>query len=262
MEQSDQEPLQLKEIPSTLRPRRFRAQGDTHESAFTDEIRRARASWYWVWFECLRLSEEYRHCCANNGKGRLRHMYMDFGDVTKQPFALWWQRTGRYLFAQRKPLPKVECYTHLNELTEIVSLRGKLMLEVPLNVRKSTVVRQINRFLKEAYEGRDVIPREQSVARRNLVKSKLRIATAKRILDLYDLRKRKPDLTLWQLGEAAGLELDLQARTIKDVAMTTQDERIRMTIAVSRYLKQARNLIWNATEGVFPSIKPIATVQT
>jgi hypothetical protein len=129
-------------------------------------------------------------------------------------------------------------------------------------VRKSTVVRQINRFLKEAYEGRDVIPREQSVARRNLVKSKLRIATAERILDLYDLRKRKPDLTLWQLGEAAGLELDLQARTITDVAMTTQNERIRMTIAVSRYLKQARNLIWNATEGVFPSIKPIATDQT
>jgi hypothetical protein len=31
-----------------------------------------------------------------------------------------------------------------------------------------------------------------------------------------------------------------------------------MGIAVSRYLKQARNLIWNATEGVFPSIKTLA----
>jgi hypothetical protein len=78
------------------------------------------------------------------------------------------------------------------------------------------------------------------------------------MLDLYALRKRKPDLTLWQLGEAAGLELDLMARTTEETEMTTQEERIRMTIAVSRYLKQARNLIWNATEGVFPSVKPFA----
>ena len=103
-----------------------------------------------------------------------------------------------------------------------------------------------------------MVPREQSVARRRLAKSKLRIATARRMLDLYALRKKKPDLTLWQLGEAAGLELDLMARTTKDVEITMQDERIRMSIAVSRYLKQARNLIWNATEGVFPSVKPFA----
>jgi hypothetical protein len=39
--------------------------------------------------------------------------------------------------------------------------------------------------------------------------------------------------------------------------MTLQQERIRMSIAVSRYLKQARNLIWNATEGIFPSVKEL-----
>jgi hypothetical protein len=47
------------------------------------------------------------------------------------------------------------------------------------------------------------------------------------------------------------------ARTTDGQLMTLQQERIRMGIAVSRYLKQARNLIWNATEGVFPSIKPL-----
>jgi len=62
---------------------------------------------------------------------------------------------------------------------------------------------------------------------------------------------------LWQLGEAAGIELDLHARSTQVVELTLQEERIRMGIAVSRQLKHARNLIWNATEGIFPSVKPL-----
>ena len=75
-------------------------------------------------------------------------------------------------------------------------------------MRKSTAVRQINKFLKVAYEGREVVPREQSTARRKLAKSKLRKETLVKMLDLYELRYRKPELSLWQLGEAAGIELD------------------------------------------------------
>jgi len=45
--------------------------------------------------------------------------------------------------------------------------------------------------------------------------------------------------------------------SIRQTVFTTlQQEKIRMGIAVSRYLKQARNLIWNATEGIFPNTKP------
>ena len=137
-------------------------------------------------------------------------------------------------------------------------MRDKLVLEIPLNMRKSTAVRQLNQFLKQAYEGREVVPREQSTARRKLSKSKLRKETAVKILDLYELRYRKPELTLWQLCEAAGIELDLMARTTDGQQMTLQQERIRIGIAVSRYLSQARNLIWNATEGNFPNIKAVA----
>ena len=77
------------------------------------------------------------------------------------------------------------------------------------------------------------------------------------MLDVYELRIKKPNLTLWQLGEQAGIELDLMARSTDGQILSLQQERIRMGIAVSRYLKQARNLIWNATEGEFPSAKPI-----
>jgi hypothetical protein len=247
--------VQLKEIPRTLRPRT--ALSKERQEELGDELRQARSSWYGIWYRCLKLSSDYRHCCTNAGKGRLKHMHDDFGDLNDMTFVRWWPRTGRYLFAERKAIPKVQSYTHRRDLDEITNLRDKVLIEIPLTIRKSTVVRQINKILKDAYEGRDVVPREQSTARRKLAKSKLRKETVSKMLDLYELRDRYPKLTLWQLGERAGLELDLMARSTDAVQMTLQEERIRMGIAVSRYLKQARNLIWNATEGDFPSIKPL-----
>jgi len=247
--------VQLKEMPSTIR--RSRVAVSETSSAMGDELRKARKTWYYVWYECLTLSDAYLHCCANNGKGRLRDMWLDFGDVRK-PFPLWWQRTGRYLFAERKAVPEVVVYTNHRDLDDINTLKGKLMIEIPLNLRRSTVVRKVNKIIKDAWEGRDVVPREQSTARRKLAKSKLRRATVDTMLELYRLRKRYPDHTLWQLGQRAGIDLDLMARTTEEVNLTPAQERARMNIAVSRYLRQARNLIWNATEGVFPSIKDFA----
>jgi hypothetical protein len=254
---NEEKNVQLKEIPRTLRPRPPVSR--ERQDELSDELRSARNTWYALWYRSLKLSEEYKHCCINNGKGRLKPLFGDFGDVVDMRFEQWWQRIGRYLFAERKAIPKVQFYTHRRELEEITNLRDKVVIEVPLTIRKSTVVRQINKILKAAYEGRDVVPREQSTARRKLAKSKLRKETVSKMLDLYELRIRKPELTLWQLGERAGIELDLMARSTDGEQMTLQQERIRMGIAVSRYLKQARNLIWNATEGTFPSIKPIET---
>jgi hypothetical protein len=255
----DLESVQLKEIPSTIR--RARAVSSEKSREIGDEVRKARNNWYGLWYQCLKLSEEYVHCCANHGKGRLRGMYLDFGDV-RQPFATWWMKTGRYVFAERKEVADVVVYEDHRDLEDIRSLRGKLLIEVPLNIRHSTVVRKINKILKQAYEGKEVVPREQSTARRKLAKSKLRISTVKTMLELYELRQLHPDLTLWQLGERAGIELDLMARTTDEVSMTVQQERVRMNIAISRYLRQARELIWNATEGVFPSVKPFANQNT
>lgn len=252
---NEEKNVQLKEIPRTLRPRPPVSR--ERQDELSDELRSARNTWYALWYRSLKLSEEYKHCCINNGKGRLKSLYGDFGDVVDMRFEQWWQRIGRYLFAERKAIPSVQFYTHRRELEEITSLRDKVVIEVPLTIRKSTVVRQINKILKAAYEGRDVVPREQSTARRKLDKSKLRKETVSKMLDIYELRIRKPELTLWQLGERAGIELDLMARSTDGEQMTLQQERIRMGIAVSRYLKQARNLIWNATEGTFPSIKSI-----
>ena len=63
-------------------------------------------------------------------------------------------------------------------------------------------------------------------------------------------------MTLHELGKRAGVELDLMARTTEGETITEAMEKRRMTIAVSRYLKQAQHLIDNAALGIFPKITP------
>ena len=249
------ESLQFKEIPSTLR--RSARVSNERANELSDEIRKARSSWYALWYKTLQQSEEYKHCCRMNGKGRLKVLYEDFGDVIDTRFENWWQRTGRHLFAERRSIPKVESYTHRRELDDIGNLRDKIIIEVPLTIRKSTAVRQINKIIKEAYEDRVIIPRNQSTAKRKLAKSKIRKDTVKQMLELTALRSKHPDLTLWQLGEKAGLDIDLYSKTTEVVLLSKQQERIRLSISVSRLLRLGKNLIWNATEGDFPSTKPL-----
>ena len=63
-------------------------------------------------------------------------------------------------------------------------------------------------------------------------------------------------MKLYEIGARVGVVLDLMARTTNGEAITEAMEKRRMTIAVSRYLKQAEHLITNAALGVFPKITP------
>ena len=75
----------------------------------------------------------------------------------------------------------------------------------------------------------------------------------KRLLKILELRKRYPKDTLVQIGQRAGILLEVGIKLEKEDADNMLYNR-RMTIAVSRYLSQANNLIYNVERGVFPSI--------
>ena len=78
-------------------------------------------------------------------------------------------------------------------------------------------------------------------------------------------------LSKWQVAVGASVKVgDIIAemeteKAVVDYAADTEGtvyddalERRRMTFAVSRYLKQAKQLIANAERGVFPCIKPVS----
>lgn len=185
----------------------------------------------------------------------MARLYEDFGDVFGLEFGEWWLRRGRKLFAETSPLKKVRKIDDRHQLDGLRIEDGKLLLEVPLTLRKQTAMRQIGRILKEAYAGRVIDIMAESTAKRMIVKSKMRMDTVERLLTVLAVRKKNPRMTLYEVGLKAGIELDLLARSTQGEEITPAMERRRMTLAVARYLEQAKNLVTNAGLGIFPSIK-------
>jgi uncharacterized protein (UPF0128 family) len=92
-----------------------------------------------------------------------------------------------------------------------------------------------------------------------ILKNKMRMSTVENLLRVLETRNKNPQLKLWEVGERAGIELDLLARN-KEEQISVAFEHRRMTIAVSRLLRQARYLVTNAGYGRFPSIQiPVET---
>lgn len=242
-----------------LEPIKFIRGSTRRRIELPEEIRLARESPAYWWYQCLMASDEYRYCCEHNGKGELAETYQKFGNIFSYPhFDIWWRKHGRFLFIQEK-IRKVKAINDAEFRRSDIE-GDKLILEVPLKLRKQTAMRQIGLLLKKAYEGREVDIQKNSTAQVKFVKSKIRMGTVELLLKIHKLRERHPRLTLNEIGRRAGVELDLFARTTNVGDMDESDYEMtrRMTIAVSRYLKQARHLIDNAAHGIFPSIKPRA----
>ena len=245
MPEKDNPPLRIKMIEGSLRRRL-----PIHE-----ELDKAKQSYGFWWFRCLQASEDYLECCRAGGVGELGGMYADFGNV-ETSFSSWWIKRGRRLFAEEAPLRDIQQITDEDSLNQLRIRDDRIIVEIPLQMRKITAIRKINKLLKQAHGEQPVDIWAASSARCQRIKSKVRMKTVELLLKLYSLRKRFPDMTLYELGKRAGVELDLMARTTHGESIHLELEKRRMTIAVSRYLKQAGYLIDNAAKGIFPKIAP------
>lgn len=244
-----------------LEPIKFIRGSVRRRTPIEEELRQARKSPAYWWFKCLEASDEYRNCCGLDGFRSLAETYSKFGNIFSYPhFDSWWLKHGRFLFIQQEPR-KVKVFDD-GTFKKANTNSDTLVLEIPLTLRKQTVMRQISKELKKAYEGRVVDIQKSSTAKVKFEKSKIRMTTVELLLKIHRLRKKHPDLSLNELGIKAGIQLDLFARITnsEDMDDSEYEKTRRMTIAVSRYLKQARLLIDNAANGVFPSIKVQQTV--
>lgn len=247
------EPMPNKLIPRTLRQR----------LPIEDEVREARKSLAFWWYRCLALHKGYIACCEAGGQevaddlvvNPLVSLYADMGDV-RLPFPSWWLRYGRKAFAERESLKDVVKLEVGKQADQHLEREDALVLSIPMTMRKTTAMRKVSKLLAQAHAQRPPLDIwAKSTAKRMIIKNKVRKATIEQLVRLWELRQRHPDLSLNELGKRAGIELDLMARTTDGEILTDDMERRRMTIAVSRLLKQARHLIDNAAQGVFPSLK-------
>jgi hypothetical protein len=232
-----------KEIPGGLRKGRSTA----------DDWRKAKDTMYYEWWRCLNASKEYLECCAKKGKNHeLMDTYELFGDVNIS-WANWWNHVGRHIFSERRQYPKVRA-VYQEEVLEKLEVEGKdfLILDIPLNLRRVTILDQINKLLDEHHSGKDLDVRAQSTALVQLETTKLQHKTIPILVDVAEILYRNPDIQLYQLAQRAKLAEIHLGRKVQE-ANSTEQEKQRRQMAASRYKDQAEKLVYNAARLKFPS---------
>lgn len=248
--------MQIDELFNEPMPNKLIAGSFRQPRPMQEEIRKARDSLAYWWYRCLALNAGYIECCETpEVPGSFTALYADMGDV-REPFPIWWRRVGRKVLSEQKPAKEVLVLTSYKQAGDLMDDPDILVLAVPLQLRKATALRKIKEQVTKIYDQRPPVDIwAASTAKRMIVKSKIRKSTIKQLVHLWELRQQFPVDSLYELGVRARLELDLFRYDIGGEVSTEALERRRMTIAVSRLLRQAQNLIDNAGRGVFPNLK-------
>ena len=242
---SDEKLGLYKEIPGGLRKGRSTA----------DDWRKAKDTLYYEWWRCLNVSNEYLECCAKGGKNHaLADTYALFGDVNVS-WEQWWGNIGKRIFSERHQYPKVRVIDQDEALSKLeVESKEFLILDIPLTLRRVTILEQINKLLDERHEGKNLDVRAQSTALVQLETTKLQHKTIPTLVDVAEILYRNPDIQLYQLAQRAKLAEIHLGRKIQEVNSLEQEKQ-RRQMAASRYKEQAQRLVYNAARLKFPSIE-------
>lgn len=233
-----------------------------------DELKEAKDSLAYWWYRVLKESAAYKDICRSPRKTELWETYLAFGDIfEKYPkFEDWWVKQGRNQFQLKKALPKVQKLENYVATRKALEKEDVLVLEIPLTISKQSAMRGIRKLLNEAHSklhgNKPIDIYKVADTALKYQKSKIRKDTIEMLLDVYKFKKRKPGAKLREVADAINFVPDLFRRTSEDLEHITPDyelkiEARRKTIAASRYVKQAENLVHNAERGIFPSIKKI-----
>ena len=241
---SEQELGLYKEIPGGLRKGR----------STEDDWRKAKDTMYYEWWRCLNASKEYLECCEQKGKNHeLAETYALFGDVTIS-WANWWTKVGKRIFSERRQYPKVRAIEQEEALNKLEVEAGNfLILDIPLNLRRVTILEQINKLLDEHHDGKNLDVRSQSTALVQLETTKLQHKTIPILVDVAEILYRNPDIQLYQLAQRAKLAEIHLGRKVQETNSPEQEKQ-RRQMAASRYKEQAERLVYNAARLKFPSI--------
>jgi hypothetical protein len=229
---------------------RIRWAEDADEAA---ELAQARNSAYYWWWAFLRESRDYRRALSGRTEEPFPSMARHFGRLGDD-FDRWWLRTGREIFAEQMALPSVRLLAH-GVTVNLEQINPKLVVELPLTMRRATILRQINRLLDQHHAGTDLRVMKHGSAKRKLyAQSRMRLPTLKILYDVWIARKQHPDWTWNDIGETLRLS-PVFIPDSRDDAQEVAYKRRCMTLIVQRYHRKAAALIDFAARGDFPRLK-------
>jgi len=221
-----------------------------------------RSPYYW-WWAYLKRNNEYLDCCEKKGVGSLATLYADFGDVRSNEFAEWWGRSeqrGARLFAEKPVELRLKMLASPADwISDWQNNSDVMVVAVNMTIGRRKLQSYFSHLLEDEHKGRRgriAFGTVQSTALYPLYRN-FTISSLKLGIDTYDAWIRNQQLPtterlpLWAVGECIGLVKNAMPQR-GDTKYITADKHNVMTVAVSRYVKQAKAIITNTSLGLFP----------
>lgn len=216
----------------------------------------------------MTLNADYTAACAKAGVG-FERVYEDFGDVRYDgdryaAFKAWWnervntlEERGAYLFAEPVLSGKsVAMVTEVDVAAAAIKDAHQILISIPLDLQRKHIERRLNTIFKKHLKseaGRLVTSVHKSKAKYSLEKSVVPDAL-KKTFDLYDAKRSAvaigEKVSNYDLAKRARVKL--QEREKPDEINTAENYRRKISATVSRYIKQAEQMIERAGQGQFP----------
>ena len=217
------------------------------------EAQAAKDSFYYWWWAFLAESMEYRRAVSGRNEEPYASMAADFGRLGSN-FEAWWIERGREIFAEPVAIPRVRKLEH-GEVTNYEGVNPKLNIEIPLTIRRQTILRHVNKLLDQHHAGSDLRVHAYSRAKRRLYPDqRIRKATLETLMKVWQARKAKPDAPWWEIGEQLRLSPYHTVTETDDAATIANKHRI-MALTVQRMHRKAKAIIEFAAKGEFPRYK-------
>lgn len=219
----------------------------------TIELNAARNSFYFWWWTFLRESVDYRRALSGKSLEPFTSMAKDFGRLGDN-FDSWWLRTGRDVFSEQLALPKVRTLSH-GDMVNLKQINAKLVVELPLTIRRTTILKQLNKLLDQHHDGTKLRIHKHGTARRKLyADSRMRLPTLKLLYDVWMARKVLTGLDWHEIGAALKISpAFIPSATDSEYELAYKKRCI--TLVVQRHYRKASALIAFAAQGDFPRIK-------
>lgn len=222
----------------------------------------ARGSLYEAWYLCVKHSPYLANAIDTDvwQSENLRKTYEWFGDLRGTTFDEWWVDVGFNLFCEGKNFRRITQTAETEDVPE-----NTIRFDVPLTVSPATLKAQFNALLKKHHPHYRQFDRwKQSTAKAKMRTSKLSSQSINLYLKAYEvqqeLRRTNPNVKLYEVGEAMNAD-PKQVVKPTDSDAVIKDKHFFMSQKVTEYIEKARDLIANASEGVFPSTEAHAWVE-
>lgn len=205
---------------------------------------------YYLWWEFLRRSDAYKKCCTSGGKGALKNIYQDFGDVFATDFKTWWQTNerGANLFAEQLP-PKM---TLIDAMPEASVAGQVLLIQVPLALPKRFLASEFQRLLTAYHSGKRGRRNNVSSTASYPVSGHVDTDALQKCLRVFDMKIVNPKMPLWQLAQEAQAIQRSAFIVDGDTQGIITNKKLILANTASRLVKKAKLIVKNVEQGRFP----------